>query len=425
MKKTIRDIDVTGKRVLLRADLNAPLGSGRVMDDARIRAVLPTIQYLSDHGARILLLSHLGRPDGFVVENLRMNPVASRLTELLGKPVVKVNNCIGPEVKEAVRTLQPGHVLLLENVRFHPGEVVNDPHFARQLAAFADLYVSDAFASAHRQHASTSGIARFLPSVAGFLLEQELDGLQRARQLIHPPVIALLGGSRLLDRADFIEHCLERPTSPHEHHSPTKGGDIRGARVLLGGVLANTFLRVFGYETGISQVESEALGFARSILQTAGNRLLLPVDVVISDSLSPNASFRTVPAESIPPGGCIVDLGPRTIDLYLRQMEQARTIIWNGPLGVTEIPAFTRATTEIASYITGLENTFTIVGGGDTTAALHGSNLSGQVDYLSTGGAAFLDALQGLALPGISVLEDVDNTKTGVQGSREPGTTRP
>jgi phosphoglycerate kinase len=389
MKRTVREVDVSEKRVLLRVDFNVPVENGQIIDDSRIRAALPTIQYLIDQRARVILLSHLGRPDGFVVEKLRLNPVADRLADLLRMPVYKVNNSIGPEVHDAVKRLAPGQVLLLENVRFHAGELVNDPHLAARLASFADLFVNDAFATAHRTHASTVAIAGFLPAVAGLLMQSELEGLNRIKGAMNAPVAVILGGTHLIDKIRFIDYALGN-----------------GALLMLGGTLANTMLRAQGVETGQSVVETEVIGLARELLADAGDRLLLPVDAVIADSISPTARTRTVPISKIPPYTSIVDIGPRTITRYNRILETARTVIWNGPLGISEIAAFSTGSFAIAEKIAGLNSATTIIGGGETIAAMMQSHADRPVDYLSTGGAAFLHALQGGSLPAIDLLEE-------------------
>jgi phosphoglycerate kinase len=396
MKKTVRDVEVSGKRVLVRTDLNVPIENGRIIDDSRIRAALPTIQYLIRQGARIILMSHLNRPDGFVVEKHRLGPVAERLADYLRVPVIKLNNSIGPQVHETVKNLLPGQVLLLENVRFHPGEVVNDPHFAARLASFADLFVNDAFASAHRAHASTSGIARYLPAVAGLLMESELDGLNRIRSVLHPPWVVVCGGTRLTDKINFIDYAQNS-----------------GARVLLGGVVANTFLRAKGILTGQSEVESEVLGLAKDLLARAGSRLILPTDVVTADSLSVSANTKIVPVERILPTHYIVDIGPQTVDKYTRILETARTVIWNGPMGISEHPTYVDGSIALARKITRLSNATTIIGGGHTATVLEQAGSPENVDYLSTGGAAFLGALRGHLLPGVEALEDkLEETRT-------------
>lgn len=397
MKKTVRDVDVAGKRVLVRVDFNVPMENGQIADDARIRASLPTIRYLMEQGARVILISHLDRPDGFVIENMRMNPIAERLANLLRAPVAKVNNCIGPEVQETVRQLQPGQVLLLENVRFHPGEMVNDAHFAARLSSIADLYVNDAFATAHRAHASTTGVARYLPAIAGLLMENELEGLRRVHGQIRAPIVVLLGGARLVDKAHFIDFFIDRVNEPHADDAN---------RLLAAGVLGNTFLHARGLETGQSKIDHEALALAREMLAELGPHLILPVDVMVTRAANPSGPARAVAADRIPIDGYIVDIGPQTIDRFTRAMQAAATIIWNGPVGQTSKGEPTEGSYTIARKIAGLKNVTTIAGGGDTLSVLDRAGVSKEFSYLSTGGAAFLDALRGRPMPGINVLEE-------------------
>lgn len=403
MKKTIKDYDVTGRRVLVRVDFNVPIEEGIVTNAARIHAALPTIQYLIERQARVILLTHLGNPEGSVVEALRVDPVARSLADLLRVPVAKVNNCIGPEVHDVVKTLTPGQVLMLENVRFHPGEMVNDQHFAARLASFADLFVNDAFGAAHRSHASTTGIARFLPSAAGLLMEHELQGIQRLHGEIHPPIVVLLGGNRLVEKAQFMEFGLRQ-----------------GWTFLLGGSLANTFLRAAGKPVGQSTVEIEGFGLARSLLEDYSRQIHLPVDLVIAQALSVYAVARVSPAENVPPDWCIFDIGPETIIRYRRALDAAGTVIWSGPTGAVEFPAFSNGTEQMAGKIASLENAFTIAGGADTVAALDKTGHSSKIKYLSTGGAAFLDALKGKSLPGVEAIEDRENGETLTSSASSP-----
>lgn len=405
MKKTIRDVEVKNKRVLVRVDFNVPIENGRILDDTRIHASLPTIQYLIDQGARIILMTHLGRPDGFVVDELRTDPVAARLADLLRLPVKKVNNCIGPEVHSAVQSLQPGEVLFLENVRFHPGETVNDTRFAARLAAFADLYVNDAFASAHRMNASTFEVARYLPAVAGLLMENELNGLRQVRASIRRPVTNLLGGSRMVDKTLFIDNQLRDEK-----------------QVLLGGVLANTFLRAKGYETGQSKVEFEALRIARSLLHEYDRQIILPVDVVVADQLSITARTRIVPASRIHPTTTIVDIGPETIERYAHLIEKTGTLVWNGPLGITEIEPFAVGTNTLGRMIAAQEGIYRVACGGDTIAALDMAGITSKFHYISTGGAAFLDAIDDAALPATRLLAEKEELYTA-DSPEDPRTT--
>lgn len=390
MKKTIKDVDVANKRVLVRVDYNVPMEKGEILDDTRIRASLPTIRYLIEHGAKVILITHLGRPSGFVVEEMRTDILAAHLSNLLRMPVVKVNNCIGPEVHDAVRVMEPGQVLFLENVRFHPGEVVTDMRFAARLASIADLYVNDAFATAHRTQASTVGVAHHLPSVAGLLMESEILGLRKINRKIQPPVVVLLGGAHLVDKARFIDDHME-------HGNP----------ILLGGTLANTFLRIKGIDTGQSQIDVEMLSLARTLLAESLELLQLPTDVLVADSLFEGAKTKVVPVNRVPPAACIVDIGPDTIARYSQMIETAQTVIWNGPLGASEFSSFSNGTETLARKIAGLQNAVKIAGGGETTAVLDRLKLADQMTYLSTGGAAFLDALETGTLPAIEVLDDL------------------
>ncbi len=405
MKKTIKDLNVIEKRVLVRVDFNVPIEDGTICDDARIRASLPTIQYLIEQRARIILISHLGRPAGFVVENLRLTPIAERLSQLLQVSVTRVNNCIGPEVQEAVRDLQPGQILLLENVRFHPGELVNDSHFAARLASTADVFVNDAFASLHRAHASTVGVTRFIPAVAGLLVESEILNLRKIQNQIRPPVVVLLGGIRLVDKAHFI--------GDHITH---------GSRILTGGVLANTFLKAQGFDVGQSRVENEVSVICKEILVDAGRHLDLPIDVVVVDELAPQAKQRVVHVNHIPSTGMIVDIGPQTVERYSAALQSASTIIWNGPAGATQFKEFSAGTYALARKIASLPNAISIAGGGDTLAVLDQAGLIEKFDYVSTGGAAFLEALENKPLPGIQALLDKDEDFSNVSLSGQmPG----
>jgi phosphoglycerate kinase len=387
-KKTIRDIEVQGKRVLVRVDFNVPLKNGVVTDDTRIRAALPTLNYLLEHGAALVLCSHLGRPKNKVVPELRMDPVAARLAELLGRPVKKLDDCIGPEVEAAAKAARPGDVIMLENTRFHAEEEANDLGFARQLAALADVYVNDAFGTAHRAHASTEGVARYLPAVAGFLMEKELEFLGQATENPAHPYVAILGGAKISDKIGVIENLL-----------------VKCDRLLIGGGMANTFFKGMGFEVGDSLVEEEAVATARSLLEKAGGRLILPVDVVIADAFDNAAHTRVVAPNDVPAGWRILDIGPKTIATFESALGGAKTVVWNGPLGVFEMSNFARGTFAIAELLARLD-AVTVIGGGDSAAAVQQAGLAGKMSHVSTGGGASLEFLEGLVLPGVAALAD-------------------
>ncbi len=388
-KKTIKDVDVEGKRVLVRVDFNVPLEEGRVADDTRIQAALPTIRYLLERGAKVILMSHLGRPKGVVKEELRMAPVAERLAELLGAPVATATDCVGDEVKAAVEKLKPGGILLLENLRFHAEETANDPTFARQLASLADLYVNDAFGTAHRAHASTEGVAHHLPAVAGFLMERELDFLGRALERPEHPFMAILGGAKISDKIGVIENLLSRVET-----------------LLIGGGMANTFFKAQGCEVGESLVEDGSLDIAREILERASDKLVLPVDAIVADRFEAEAQSQIVAVDAVPAGWRILDIGPKTVELFKRKLTGARTVVWNGPMGVFEFPRFATGTTAIAQTLADLEAT-TIIGGGDSAAAVKQAGLTEKMTHISTGGGASLDFLEGKELPGVTALQDL------------------
>jgi phosphoglycerate kinase len=394
-KKTIRDIDVTGKRVLMRVDFNVPLdGERRITDDTRIRAALPTIRYVLDHGASLVLISHLGRPDGKVVEKLSLVPVAQHLSELLGKPVEMAADCIGPQIEAQARSLQAGQVLLLENLRFHWQEEKNDPTFAQQLAALGELYVNDAFGTAHRAHASTEGVTRFLPGVAGFLMERELNFLGSALEHPQRPFAAIIGGAKVSDKIKVLERLISVV-------------DI----LLIGGGMANTFLKAEGYEIGDSLFEEGKVEMARDLLAGArGNNLtlLLPVDVVVADRFAADAQHKTVAANDVQTGWRILDIGPATIETFRTALANARTIVWNGTLGVAEWPAFAGGTDAIIDILVQRTRAgaTTIIGGGDSAAAVDAAGAAEYMTHVSTGGGASLEFLEGRVLPGVAALQD-------------------
>jgi phosphoglycerate kinase len=388
-KKTIRDVDVKGKRVLVRVDFNVPLSEGTVSDDTRIQAALPTIQYLLDGNAMVILCSHLGRPKGEVEDDLKMDPVALRLSELLGRPVTKLDDCVGPEVEAAVQAAMPGDAILLENTRFHPEEKANDPAFAAQLAALADLYVDDAFGSAHRAHASTEGITHYLPAVAGFLMEKELEFLGSALAAPQRPFVAILGGAKISDKIGVIENLLDQVDA-----------------LLIGGGMANTFLKADGYDVADSLVEDGSLDTARALIERAGNKLVLPVDVTVADRFEAGAFSQVVSVAQVPPKWRILDVGPRTLELFQERLDGARTVVWNGPMGVFEFPKFAQGTEAVARMLAALPGATTIIGGGDSAAAVKRTGLAGRMSHISTGGGASLEFLEGKALPGVAVLLD-------------------
>ena len=387
-KKTVKDIDVKGKRALVRVDFNVPLAGGEVADDTRIRAALPTIRHLLNQGAAVILISHLGRPKGEVREDLRMDPVARRLSELLGQEVVKVDDCTGPEVEAAAARLNSGQVLLLENLRFHKEERENDPAFAAKLAALAELYVNDAFGAAHRAHASVSGMPAYLPAVAGFLMEKELNFLGAALERPEHPFVAILGGAKISDKIGVVENLLSKVDA-----------------LLSGGGMANTFLKAQGYEVGESLVEEESLPLAREIVAKAGKRLVLPSDVVVADAFEAQARAKTVGVDEVPPGWRILDIGPQTVGLFGERLALAKTVVWNGPMGVFEFPRFAQGTVAIAQKLAQIE-AMTIIGGGDTAAAVRQAGQADKMSHISTGGGASLEFLEGKTLPGVAALDD-------------------
>jgi phosphoglycerate kinase len=389
-KKTVRDVEVAGKKVLVRVDFNVPLSDGQIADDTRIRAALPTIRYLLEAGAAVILMSHLGRPKG-VDERLRLRPVAERLSQLLGMPVQYVTDCVGPEVKEAVAALSPRQVLLLENLRFHPEEEANDPQFSRELASLADLYVNDAFGSAHRAHASTVGVAQFLPAVAGFLMERELQYLSGVLARPERPFYLLVGGAKISDKIGVLQHLA---------------GKVDG--MLVGGGMANTFLLARGYKVGASLVEPDKVDVARDVMakmEQVGKYVTLPVDVVIADEVKAGARTQICPADGVPDGWKIVDIGPRTVETFRAILSGARTVVWNGPMGVFEIPEFSTGTRAVAQLLAELTNAVTIVCGGESVAAVEQLGLAERMTHVSTGGGAALELLEGKELPGVAVLQ--------------------
>jgi len=384
---------VEGKTVLVRVDFNVPLDmkTGVITDDSRIRAALPTITYLLDHRAKVILCSHLGRPEGTVVEGLRMTPVAQRLSQLMDLPVRTVSDCIGTEVQKAAGSLKDGEILLLENIRFHPQEEANDPSFAQALGELADIYVDDAFGTAHRAHASTVGVAKYLPAIAGFLMEKELEVLSSILSTPEHPFGALLGGAKVTDKIGLIQNILDKV-------------DI----LLIGGGMAATFLKVQGYEVGLSFVEADKQEVAHQLIEAAkqnGASLFLPVDVMVSDSISEQATDELVPIARIPPNKYIADIGHQTVELFSQQIRQCRTVFWNGPMGVYEIPRFAQGTKALVELLANLKAT-TIIGGGSTAEIVEEMKLTHKMTHVSTGGGASLKFLEGKSLPGVAVLPD-------------------
>lgn len=387
-KKLITDVDVQGKRVLVRVDFNVPIKDGKVSDDTRIQAALPTINYLLDHGAACILCSHLGRPKEGPEPKYSMRPTAEHLAGLLGKPVSFAEDCIGPLANDAAAKLKPGDVLVLENTRFHKGETKNDPDVARQLASLADLYVNDAFGSAHRAHASTEGVTHYLPSVGGFLMEKEIRYLGQVITKPDQPFVAILGGAKVSDKIGVIRNLLQKA----DH-------------VLIGGGMANTFFKAQGYPVGDSLVEEDALETAKELLQIGGSKLRLPVDVIIADRFEQDAESRHMDMGPVPDGWRILDTGPETVAAYSKVLNHAATVVWNGPMGVFEFPKFASGTFGIAKAVAA-SNAISIVGGGDSVAAINLSGLSDQITHISTGGGASLEMLEGLVLPGVAALLD-------------------
>lgn len=386
-KKTVRDIDVAGKRVLVRCDFNVPLDGGTITDDRRIREALPTIKTLLEQGGSVILVSHLGRPKG-VTPEYSLAPVAKRLTELLGREVKLLSDSIGPEIERATSALKPGEVVLLENVRYHPEEEKNDPDFAKQLAKLADLYVNDAFGTAHRAHASTEGVAHLLPGVAGFLIEKEIEFLGKAIEDPKRPLVAILGGAKVKDKIAVIESLLPKVD-----------------KLLIGGGMAFTFLKAKGYEIGKSLFDETNFEFAKKVVAEHSDKVLLPVDVVAAPELAETAPTQIVDASQIPADQIGADIGPKTIANFAEVIKSAGTVVWNGPMGVFEMKPFEAGTREIAKALAESSAT-TIVGGGDSAAAIDEFGYGEKVSHVSTGGGASLEFLEGKVLPGIAALQD-------------------
>ncbi|MBI4289076.1 MAG: phosphoglycerate kinase [Chloroflexi bacterium] len=391
-KKTVRDITVKDKTVLVRVDFNVPQdpSTGAISDDSRIRAALPTINYLLDQYARIVLCSHWGRPDGKVVASMRLAPVAERLSEIIHKPVPVAPCCVGPQVEAMAAKLKPGEILMLENLRFHKEEERNDPVYAQSLARLAQVFVSDAFGATHRAHASTAGVASFLPSVAGFLLEKELDMLGRALSNPAHPFAAIIGGAKVSDKMAVLQNILAKI-------------DV----LVIGGGMANTFLVAQGYSVGQSTTETERVAFAKDVIEKCkarGVRLLLPEDVVVADKLEATAKAQTAPVDKIPASAKIGDIGPKSIAAYSRELGKCKTVVWNGPLGIFELKPFAAGTQAVARVLAGLKGATTVVGGGSTAEAIDSLGLADKMTHVSTGGGASLEFLEGKKLPGVEAL---------------------
>jgi phosphoglycerate kinase len=387
-KKTVKDVDLRGKRVLMRVDFNVPMQDGKVSDDKRIRASLPTIQYVLDQGASLILMSHLGRPKGKADPAFSLKAAAESLSTLLGKPVSMAPDCIGPEVEKMARGLKLGDILMLENTRFHAGEEKNDLDLAKSLAALGEIYVNDAFGSAHRAHSSTEGVARFLPAVSGFLMEKELEYLGRATSNPEHPYVAILGGAKISDKITVVENLLSKCD-----------------KLIIGGGMANTFLAAKGYAMQDSLVEAGSVDTARAIMSKAGDKLLLPVDAVVADKFEADATSQVADVEKVPPGWRIMDIGPRSLDAFKQALQGARLVVWNGPMGVFEMPRFAEGTFAIARLLAESGAT-TVIGGGDSASAVKKAGVAQQMTHVSTGGGASLEFLEGKELPGVAALQD-------------------
>ena len=390
-KMTVRDIEVADKRALVRVDFNVPLDerTGAITDDSRIRATLPTIRYLIDCGARVILCSHLGRPGGKVVDKLRLTVVAQRLSQILGKQVGVTKNCIGSETEKSVKNLKSGDVLLLENLRFHSAEEIDNPVFARALARLADIYVNDAFGTSHRTHASIVRVTEYLPSVAGLLLEKELETLGNVLENPAHPFGGLVGGAKVSDKVGMLENIMNKVDF-----------------LLIGGSMVATFLKAKSVDTGLSLIESDRVGTAAALIEKAaanGVRFLLPLDVIVADEISAEAEGKVVPIESIPPSQMIVDIGPQTIKSFYKELRRCKTVFWNGPMGVYEIPQFAEGTQAMAKLLASLDAT-TIIGGGSTAEIVTDMGLADKMTFVSTGGGASLRFLGGKTLPGVEAL---------------------
>jgi phosphoglycerate kinase len=390
-KRSVRDLDLNGKRVLVRVDFNVPVKDGQVTDYTRIQRALPTIRHILSEGGRPILISHLGRPKGEPDPKYTMDPVAKRLEELLGEPVLKLDAAVGPEVEEALDNWDGRGVVLLENSRFYPGETENDPEFSEQLGALAELYVDDAFGAAHRAHATTVGVAERLPAAAGLLLEEEVDYLDGVLENSERPFVAILGGAKVSDKLGVIESLLEVADT-----------------LLIGGAMCFTFFKAQGYEVGDSLVEDDYLEEARRLMDEAGEKLVLPVDVVVAERMEEDAGSETVGVENIPSDKMGLDIGPRTVELFEEHISGAKTIFWNGPMGVFEIDAFARGTEGVARAVAAASErgATSVIGGGDSVAAVRKLGLEDEMSHISTGGGASLEYVEGKELPGVAALPE-------------------
>ncbi|MGN1399931.1 MAG: phosphoglycerate kinase [Bacillus sp. (in: firmicutes)] len=390
-KKSIKDIDLKGKRVFCRVDFNVPMQEGVITDDTRVRAALPTIQYLIEQGAKVILASHMGRPKGQAVEELRLTPVAKKLSELLGKDVAKADEAYGDTVKAQIAKMNDGDVLLLENVRFYPGEEKNDPELAKEFASLADVFVNDAFGAAHRAHASTEGIAKHIPAVSGFLMQKELDVLGKAMSNPERPFTAIVGGAKVKDKIGVIENLLDKVDN-----------------LIIGGGLAYTFIKAQGHEIGTSLLEEDKIELAKSFMEKAkekGVNFYMPVDAVIAPEFGENVETKVVDIDAIPADWMSLDIGPKTVELYADVIKNSKLVIWNGPMGVFEFDKFANGTKGVAEALAS-SDAFSVVGGGDSAAAAEKFNLADKMSHISTGGGASLEFIEGKELPGVVALND-------------------
>ncbi len=388
---SVKDVDVRGKKVFLRVDFNTPLDENlQVSDDSKVKSSMPTIEYLVNKGAKVIVASHLGRPKGQVKPEFSLKPVAEYLSKMLGKPVKLAGDCVGEKAEQAVAGMQDGDVVMLENVRFHEEETKNDPEFAKQMAKLADLYVNDAFGTAHRAHASTAGITEYLPAAAGMLMEKEITYQSKALEAPERPFVAIIGGSKVSDKISVLENLMSKVDT-----------------ILIGGGMANTFFKAQGYNMGNSLVEEDKLDVARKALEkakTAGIKFILPVDLTVASEVAKGAQNKVVTVDAVPEGWCAVDIGPKTIELYKSEIRNAKTIVWNGPMGVFEIEEFAKGTNGVGHAVAD-SSALSIVGGGQSVAAIRKLGLADKISHVSTGGGASLEFLEGKQLPGIKALE--------------------